>query len=89
MAEPAIKQKIRRAIKRAIKLLCASGDFRISEIKDKHYHLIVRMGENGKITVRNIKICLPGDPTPPPVEKEICEVWEINKRGAFNIRIIN
>jgi hypothetical protein len=87
MGELAIKQRIRRAVKRAKKLLLLSGEIGILELKEKDYHLVVSRGQGYPPEVYAIRF--KNDPDPPPLKNYV--VWRLEPKngGGFNFKRIN
>jgi len=86
MGEPRIKQKYRRAIKRAQKILSA-GSLAVLEIENSDFDLaVIRPGVPPGIQL--VKICFPGDPDPPPLKNCSIQRWEIVDR-KFKIKEIS
>ena len=86
--ESAVKQKLRRAKKRAKKLLSVGGA-EIFELRHADYHLIVLRPGYPPPLPQIIKICLPGDPDPPKLKYCILQRWEINQNQGFILKDIN
>jgi len=86
MGELAIKQRIRRAVKRAKKHLLLSGSLEIFELKEKDYHLAVYRGHGFPLEVYSVR--LKNDPDPPPRKYSV--VWRCEPNGGgFIFRRIN
>jgi len=85
MAEPAVKQKIRRAIKKAKKILeNPPGSADVFEIKNSYYHLMVlRPGHPAQF----IRVCLFEEPDPPALKGATVERWNF-KNGKFWVKKI-